>query len=53
MDVKNHNMNKEKPIMRKRLKVIAFLAFFLGIVLAVSQYFDLYRKLYMRKVFLI
>ena len=50
MDVKNHNMNKEKPIMRKRLKVIAFLAFFLGIVLNIL---DLYRKLYMRKVFLI
>ena len=42
MDVKNHNMNKEKPIMRKRLKVIAFL-----------NILDLYRKLYMRKVFLI
>ena len=44
MDVKNHNMNKEKPIMRKRLKVIAFLAFFLGIVLAVSQYFGFVSK---------
>ena len=37
-------MNKEKPIMRKRLKVIAFLAFFLGIVLAVSQYFGFVSK---------
>lgn len=44
MDVKNHNMNKEKPIMRKRLKVIAFLAFFLGIVLAVFQYFGFVSK---------
>ena len=44
MDVKNHNMNKEKPIMRNRLKVIAFLAFFLGIVLAVSQYFGFVSK---------
>ena len=44
MDVKNHNMNKEKPIMRKRLKVIAFLAFFFGIVMAVSQYFEFVSK---------
>ena len=44
MDVKNHNMNKEKPIMRKRFRIIAFLAFFLGIVIAVSQYFEFVSK---------
>ena len=44
MDVKNHNMNKEKSIMRKRFRIIAFLAFFLGIVMAVSQYFEFVSK---------
>lgn len=44
MDVKNHNMNKEKSIMRKRFRIIAFLAFFLGIVIAVSQYFEFVSK---------
>ena len=44
MDVKNHNMNKEKPIMRKRFRIIAFLAFFLGIIMAVSQYFEFVSK---------
>ena len=44
MDVKNHNMNKEKPIMRKRFRIIAYLAFFFGIVMAVSQYFEFVSK---------
>ena len=44
MDVKNHNMNKEKPIMRKRFRIIAFLAFFFGIIMAVSQYFEFVSK---------
>ena len=44
MDVKNHNMNKEKSIMRKRFRIIAFLAFFFGIVMAVSQYFEFVSK---------
>ena len=44
MDVKNHNMNKKKSIMRKRFRIIAFLAFFLGIIMAVSQYFEFVSK---------
>ena len=44
MDIKNHNMNKEKPIMRKRFRIIAFLAFFFGIIMAVSQYFEFVSK---------
>ena len=44
MDVKNHNINKEKSVKRKRLRIIAFLAFFLGIILAVSQYFKFVSK---------
>ncbi len=44
MDVKNHNMKREKPIMRKRLRIIAFLAVFFGIVLAVFQYFEFVSK---------
>ena len=44
MDIKNHNINKEKSVKRKRLRIIAFLAFILGIILAVSQYFEFVSK---------
>ena len=39
MDIKNHNTDREKPVMRKQLRIAAFIAVFLGIVLMISQYF--------------
>ena len=39
MDIKNHNTDREKTVMRKRLKTTVFIAVFVGIVLLVFQYF--------------
>ena len=39
MDVKNHNTNREKRVMGKRLRIAVFIAVFLGIVFTVFQYF--------------
>ena len=38
MDVKNHNEKREKRIIRKRLRIAAFIAVSLGIVLMVFRY---------------
>ena len=39
MDVKNHNTNREKRVMGKRLRIAVFIAVFLGIAFTVFQYF--------------
>lgn len=44
MDIKNHNTKREKHVMRKRLRIAAFIAVSLGIVLMVSQYFRFVSK---------
>ena len=53
MDIGNRNTNRVKIFMRKRLRIAVFLAVLLGIVLTVSGILSLYRKRFMRKVFLI
>ena len=53
MNIKNHNTNREKTVMRKQLRIAVFIAVLVGIVLMVSSISDLCRKLFMRKVFLI
>ena len=30
MDIKNHNTDRKKPVMRKRLRIAVFIAFFIG-----------------------
>ena len=40
MNVKNHNTNKEKTVMRKQLRLIAVIALFIGIFLIVCRYFE-------------
>ena len=44
MNIKNHNTNREKAVMRKRLRIAVFLAVFVGIVLMVFQYFGFVSK---------
>ncbi len=44
MDVKNHNRNRKKPVMKKRLRIVAFLLLFIGVVLAVFRYFKFMSK---------
>ena len=44
MDIKNHNTDREKPVMRKQLRIAAFIAVSLGIVLMISQYFRFVSK---------
>ncbi len=44
MDIKNHNTKREKPVMRKRLRIAVFIAVSLGIVLTVFQYFRFVSK---------
>ena len=53
MDIKNHNKGRKKPVMGKPFQIAVFTAVLLGIVLMVSDNLDLYRRLFMRKVFLI
>ncbi len=44
MDIKNHNKDRKKPVMRKRLKIAVFIAVFVGIVLMVFRYFGFVSK---------
>ena len=39
MNIKNHHTNRKESVRRKRFRLAAFIAVFLGIVLAVFQYF--------------
>ena len=44
MDIKNHNTKREKHVMRKRLRIVVFLAISLGIVLMIFRYFGFVSK---------
>ena len=44
MEIKNHNKDRKKPVMRKRFKIAVFIAVFVGIVLMVFQYFGFVSK---------
>ena len=44
MDIENHNTNREKHIMRKRLKIAVCIVFCIGLVLAVFRYFEFVSK---------
>ena len=44
MDIKNHNTKREKHVMRKRLRIVVFLAVSLGIVLMIFRYFGFVSK---------
>ena len=44
MNIKNHNTNREKTVMRKQLRIAVFIAVLVGIVLMVFQYFRLVSK---------
>ena len=44
MNIKNHNINREKAVMRKRLRMTVFIACVIGIVLLVFQYFRFVSK---------
>ena len=44
MDVKNHNRNKKKRVVRKRLKTAVFIAVFVGILFTVFQYLGFVSK---------
>ena len=44
MNIKNHNINREKTVMRKRLRITVFIACVIGIVLLVFQYFRFVSK---------
>ena len=44
MNIKNHNINREKTVMRKRLRITVFIACAIGIVLLVFQYFGFVSK---------
>ncbi len=39
MNIKNHHTNRKESVRRKRFRLVAFIAVFLGIVLTVFQYF--------------
>ena len=44
MNIKNHNTNREKAGMRKRLKIAVFIAVFLGIIFMIFRYFGFVSK---------
>ena len=44
MNIKNHNTNREKSVMRKQLRIAVFIAVLVGIVLMVFQYFRFVSK---------
>ena len=44
MNIKNHNTNREKTVMRKQLRIAVFIAVLMGIVLMVFQYFRFVSK---------
>ena len=44
MDIKNHNIDRKKPVRRKQLKAAVFIAVLVGIALMVFQYFGFVSK---------
>ena len=44
MDVKNHNKNRKKRVVRKRLKTAIFIALFVGILFTVFRYLGFVSK---------
>ena len=44
MNIKNHNTNREKTVMRKQLRIAVFIAVLVGIVLMIFQYFRFVSK---------
>ena len=44
MDIKNHNKDRKRPVMRKRFSVAVFIAVFACIVLLIFQYFGFVSK---------
>ena len=44
MNIKNHNKDRKRPVMRKRFSIAAFIAVLACIVLLVSQYFGFVSK---------
>ena len=44
MDIKNHNKDRKKTVMRKWLRTAVFIAVFVGIILTVFQYFGFVSK---------
>ena len=44
MDIKNHNKDRKKTVMRKWLRTAVFVAVFVGIILTVFQYFGFVSK---------
>ena len=44
MNIKNHNTNRVKAVMRKRLRIAVFIAALAGIVLIVFQYYRFVSK---------
>ena len=44
MNIKNHNTDRKKPVMRKGFRIAAFIAVLLGIVLMVFRYFGFVSK---------
>ncbi len=44
MNIKNHNTNREKTVMRKQLRIAVFIVVLVGIVLMVFQYFRFVSK---------
>ena len=44
MDSKNHNAKRKKRVVRKRVRIAVFIAFFIGIILSVFQYFRFVSK---------
>ena len=44
MDSKKHNAKRKKRVVRKRVRIAVFIAFFIGIILSVFQYFRFVSK---------
>ena len=44
MDIKNHNKDRKRPVMRKRFSIAVFIAVFACIVLLIFQYFGFVSK---------
>ena len=44
MNIKNHNTNREKTVMRKQLRIAVFIAVLVGIVLKKLQDFKIMKE---------
>ena len=44
MDGKKHNAKRRKRVVGKRVRIAVFIAFFIGIILSVFQYFRFVSK---------